>query len=209
MSYKIIRKQEHKINHWSGGTTTQVLIYPDDADYKKRNFKWRLSSAEISDEESDFTPLPGFKRIIMILKGNIKLVHKNQYEVNLKAFEQNSFLGEWETKSYGKATDFNLMLAKDYDGEIQALEIAANDKKNLLIENNKKSEEYTQAFYCSEGKAEIYFSDNKIEKIYQGDLLIFNISEKENNKIIIKNIDEKETHFIKSEIWNLCLKKID
>lgn len=58
---KVITKEQQKTSTWSGGTTTQLAIYPEDADYGKRNFTWRLSSATVEAEESVFTSLPGIK----------------------------------------------------------------------------------------------------------------------------------------------------
>jgi len=65
---KLITKEQQKTSKWSGGTTTQLAIYPEDADYGKRNFTWRLSTATVEAAESVFTSLPGIDRIIK-LKG--------------------------------------------------------------------------------------------------------------------------------------------
>ena len=43
---------------WSGGKTTQLAIAPDGASYAERAFLWRISSATVELEASDFTPLP-------------------------------------------------------------------------------------------------------------------------------------------------------
>jgi environmental stress-induced protein Ves len=57
------------INNWSGGITTQLAIYPKDANYKKQNFQFRISTATVEIEESVFTKLPGVSRKLMILNG--------------------------------------------------------------------------------------------------------------------------------------------
>ena len=44
----------------SGGTTTQIAIFPSDTPYSTRDFLWRVSSAVVTDEKSIFTPLPDY-----------------------------------------------------------------------------------------------------------------------------------------------------
>lgn len=110
LKYKIYRKNDLPTTEWSGGTTTQLAIYPVDAVYADRNFTWRVSSAVIDAEESEFTPLSGISRIIMPIDGILRLEHKGVRSVVLKPFEQDRFEGGWSTVSYGKVTDFNLMM---------------------------------------------------------------------------------------------------
>ena len=65
---------------WSGGTTTELFIYPEGATYEDRNFKFRLSIATVESETSEFTPLAGVKRTLMLLHGELTLKHEGQYE---------------------------------------------------------------------------------------------------------------------------------
>ena len=104
MSYniEIIRKNQLKTSEWSGGTTTELYIYPKDSLYGNRNFKWRLSSAKVEAEQSTFTSLQGISRIIMVIEGELLLKHEGHHNAVLKAFEQDRFSGEWTTTSFGK-----------------------------------------------------------------------------------------------------------
>ena len=43
--FKVIKKQQRRINSWSGGITQELYIYPEDASYEKRDFKFRISIA--------------------------------------------------------------------------------------------------------------------------------------------------------------------
>lgn len=104
---ELIRNNELLTSKWLGGTTTEIAIYPKDALYREKNFIWRLSSAKVEIDESTFTSLPGIIRIIMILKGKLKLEHIGHHKCTLEPFQQDIFSGSWETKSYGKVTDFN------------------------------------------------------------------------------------------------------
>jgi len=121
-SIRIIRKSEGKVSTWSGGTTTQLYIYPGNAVYADRNFRWRLSSAKVAADESTFTPLPGISRILMIIEGEVEIEHQGHHRTVLKAFEKDSFSGDWTTICKGKAADYNLETDK-----------SCNDKKINII----------------------------------------------------------------------------
>ncbi len=105
----IIKKEDLETKKWSGGTTTELFIFPKGSTYEKKDFIYRISTATVEAEESSFTKLEGVSRCIMVLDGEMKLIHKDQHTINLKKFETDSFLGGWDTKSIGKVTDFNLM----------------------------------------------------------------------------------------------------
>ena len=50
------RQEQFVVSQWTGGKTTQLAISPKEAVYADREFLWRLSSATVELEESDFTP---------------------------------------------------------------------------------------------------------------------------------------------------------
>lgn len=119
---QVIRNTDLHENRWSGGTTTQLCIFPASADYKKMDFDFRISTATIETETSTFTALPGVSRILMVLDGVLELHHRDQHSTILHPFETDSFSGEWETTSHGKATDFNLMIRRaDLSGTVRCL----------------------------------------------------------------------------------------
>ena len=113
-----LTEKDYKVGKWSGGTTTELFIWPENADYSTRNFFFRISSAKIDLEESDFTPLDGVTRYITPLSGEFTLTHPNAAPVTLKPMDEPyRFFGDTPTHSKGKATDFNLML-KGVDGKM-------------------------------------------------------------------------------------------
>ncbi|WP_138204809.1 HutD/Ves family protein [Haloimpatiens lingqiaonensis] len=172
---KLVKKEHQKTSTWSGGTTTELFIYPKDASYEDRNFKWRLSSATVEQEESNFTYLEGVNRWIMTLEGDIKLQHKGHGERELKAFEPYNFSGQWETKSFGKVRDFNLMLKEDCSGEISSINIAIDMSRELYMHKEEiRKENFSKvsyALYCVKGKILVRTFHDEVS-LNEGDLLL-------------------------------------
>jgi len=42
-----LTQSEYRTSSWSGGTTTQIAIFPPEAEYADRDFLWRVSSAAV------------------------------------------------------------------------------------------------------------------------------------------------------------------
>jgi len=159
---KIIRKEDIKISDWSGGKTSELFIYPPKSNYKKLDFLFRLSKATIEVEESNFTPLPNVKRKLMVLEGELELVHEGHHSKRLKSLEFDTFFGDWKTKSIGVATDLNLMTLGDTKGDFSIIKAKKTQFHTYKIPND-----FT-VFYNCNGK--LHF-DEKI--LNEGELLIF------------------------------------
>lgn len=175
MSYsiKVIKKHMQLTAAWSSGATTQLAIYPEHAEYNKRNFLWRISTARIQDEQSLFTCLPDFWRKLMIIEGEVILEYEGSHQVGLKPYEQESFSGGWVTRSMGKVTDFNLITAAGCRGELEALLI--KDGTSHEIECHKDDVEFslvTEAFYCTEGRVNVSINEDQSLWLEKGDLCV-------------------------------------
>ena len=83
MQINVHRKENYLISDWSGGITAQLLIFPEKSKYELRNFLWRISSASVKNEKSVFTVLPAFKRILMVMEGNVLLEHAGFHTIQL------------------------------------------------------------------------------------------------------------------------------
>ena len=144
-----ITSAEQMVSRWSGGTTTQLAIFPPQAVYADRDFLWRLSSAVVELPESDFTPLPDYDRILLILDGELTLSHDGGEEYTLHTLEQTRFDGASHTYSRGQVTDFNLMMRKGRcTGQIGVRKPKSNCGYGEVL-----SEEYdTRLFYCVSGE---------------------------------------------------------
>ena len=169
MKFTIIPTDKFKSSIWTGGTTTQLFIYPETADYRLQDFNFRLSSAKVEMEESNFTPLPGVSRKLMILNGKIIIHHKNYYTRELNKFDTDEFEGEWETSSIGKCTDFNLMTRGKTSGVLTKIIIKKNKK---LIYNLVNLWDW-QFFYVYSGRINLKLK-GKHYSINHGELLVIN-----------------------------------
>lgn len=109
MKISILNSQHFITSQWSGGSSTQLYIFPLEATYAELNFELRISTAKVEIEASTFTSLPGVQRKLMILEGEIKIHHEGQYHKHLQPFDVDSFSGDWKTTSKGICTDFNVM----------------------------------------------------------------------------------------------------
>lgn len=121
-----IRSTQHFLtSQWSGGSTTQLYIFPANASYAERNFELRMSTAKVEVGESTFTALPGVHRKLMILEGEISITHEGQYSKQLKLFDVDAFSGDWKTTAIGTCTDFNVMTTGQQQSELYHLAMGA------------------------------------------------------------------------------------
>lgn len=200
ISIKVVRKEEQNKSNWSGGTTTQLAIYPEDAVYSEGNFKWRISSAKVDIDQSTFTRLPGISRVIMIVDGKLKLEHEGHHTVELNPFEQDSFSGEWNTKSYGKVTDFNLMMNSECEGSLEAILVNKKQFTNITLEDNKGFDNISNSFYCVNGEGCILANYNKID-LHKGDFVLINRNlDDDLISIEISNNNDEQLKIIKANV---------
>lgn len=159
MQYRIIKPEEYETGVWSGGTTTQLAIYPPGASYADRNFIFRLSSATVDTEQSEFTHLPDYDRWLMIFEGSARLVHSSEREVTINPYEYDAFDGGISTVSFGRVTDYNLMLRKGGTGSMKAIGLDENIKEIRIMPQGEYQSgfagiflrgEYAQITLCGE-----------------------------------------------------------
>ena len=124
---------DYVTTQWSGGATTQLAIAPKGAVYADRDFLWRLSSATVELDESDFTPLPAYDRVISTLRGDMVLAHNGGERLTLHPYEIHDFSGADDTHSWGRCTDFNLMGVRGCEMRQIRLTLAAHE--SALIED--------------------------------------------------------------------------
>ena len=98
MRIQILRQADYTVSAWAGGVTTQLAIWPPQAQYAARSFDGRVSSAVVGAEESVFTRLPDYARHLAILDGQLRLRHNGGGELTLHPFTPHVFDGADETR---------------------------------------------------------------------------------------------------------------
>ena len=146
---------------WASGTSTEIFIFPSDASFVERNFIFRISTATVEADESVFTHFAGITRHLMILQGELELIHEGRYTKYLKPFDCDTFSGEWPTRSKGRVTDFNLMLKQGATGSLTAHHIEQGRTLSLTASDNY------YFIYLASGEGN--YENNEIVKA--GDLL--------------------------------------
>jgi environmental stress-induced protein Ves len=186
---KKLSNKHYKISDWSGGKTKELFIYPENSDYKEKNFDWRISSASVEIEESIFTKLPGINRIIMPLKGVLSLNHLQHRKVKLNEFEQDRFRGDWTTKSKGEVIDFNVMFTDDFDASLVYKSL--NSQQSLVFEAATDADIF---IYCISGNiqiSEITITTDEALYLTKSSMNKFNINATDNSQILITLVTRK------------------
>ena len=129
MKKRIYTEENYKQSKWSGGNTRELAIYPERARYLDRDFIWRLSSADSDREESSFTKLPDYDRILMVLEGSVVLAYGDERTASLDAFAYDAFDGAIKTKCFGQLKkDYNLIYRKGCKGRMELIELTESAK---------------------------------------------------------------------------------
>lgn len=152
-----LKPENYVMSTWSGGTTTQISIAPEGAVYADRDFLWRLSSATVDLEKSDFTALPDYYRYIATLEGEIDVIHNQGDPIHLTPYKVHAFDGGADTQSFGRCRDFNLMLRKGAcDGLLEAVYAKAGETADVSpCDKAKEANEADMLIYLCEGKAKV------------------------------------------------------
>lgn len=192
-AYSIIPFNRHKSTRWSGGTTTELFIFPATANYLLRDFRFRLSSATVETESSEFTMLNGITRKLMVLSGSTVLHHEGHPSNHLNPFDVATFEGDWKTTSVGRCTDFNLMTSGNTSGTLSGLMV---QKGQDVICHIKANQDWV-FMYLYSGELSI-MTNQKTDLIHQGDLLVF--QQPQSNILTFNGIEDCELVVCKIEM---------
>ncbi|MBR4879829.1 MAG: HutD family protein [Clostridia bacterium] len=108
----LLSRNNALLSKWSGGTTAQLMIFPESSEYKDRDFDYRISVATIDDETSTFTSLPDYHRYMVALSDKINITNNGQ-PVQLNRCELYEFEGADSVESFGKAVDLGIMCRRN------------------------------------------------------------------------------------------------
>lgn len=162
MDYQIIRQQDCHTGHWSGGSTTELFLWPHSASYTARDFSLRVSTATVDVDTSDFTPLPGYTRLLMTVRGEMLLQIEGRDDVALPPWATVRFDGGVITRSAGRCVDFGVMLGAGWEGTLHPANAGA------FVGT---AQGFT-GVYLPSGNAAVTVGANSIGTLNAGDLLI-------------------------------------
>lgn len=154
---------DYKTTTWHGGSTTELLIYPEDGDYETRKFIYRISKANVEKEDSHFSNLPGIDRKLMLLEGDCYLSQNKGSFQEMEAEKEYDFLGDWEVECVGKGVDFSLMLKNNAQGFIKMIK----QKDEILHEPTWEEVDHI-FFYAYKGdcKIQLINSMGNLKEVY-------------------------------------------
>lgn len=162
--------------NWSGGSTTELFISPANGNYTTRDFVFRISMATVDEEETTYTPLPGFERTLLVLQGSISLLFEGENQVKLTRGYSQQFDGNLTTRCLGKAVNFNVMTNKN----ARCLTLELHEHVSELNFNIKDGQ--TLFFFVEKGKVEAIITNNSVE-IMENELAL--TSTKQNVKLFL------------------------
>lgn len=154
MEWTLLTQEQYVTTLWSGGTTTQLAIAPEGAVYADRDFLWRLSSAKVELPHSDFTPLPDYNRLISIVQGEMELKIGDGERSPLQPLQVRAFDGGVPVESWGKCSDFNLMMRKGAcEGCVQGLKLEEHSALtwSAPVFAPQSHQNLTLAIFCARG----------------------------------------------------------
>lgn len=184
MDIKVYKQEDFQVSRWTGGTTKELAIFPETAKYLDRNFIWRLSTAICEAEETTFSKLPDYDRVLMVLEGNVVLAHQDVRAVRLGELEQDRFDGAYHTKSFGKITDYNLMVAKGNQGFLDVVK-ACEESTELSFDHKEEGFEcFDVTLFCKDGFATVTVGTETL-MLMPGQQLVANYAAEEEVKISV------------------------
>jgi hypothetical protein len=172
MKIKIIKKHQQKESVWSGGKTNQIYIHPSNSTLKDRDFDFRISSAIVEVEESEFTSFNGYDRALMVLNGELEIFHEDHYSKKLKQYEVDYFSGDWKTTSNGKITDFNLIFKRGLKGELNYFNLNGDQ----IISKDFSNLPNRVGYFVISGELKVGLNNSEY-KVQIGEMLIIEVND--------------------------------
>jgi environmental stress-induced protein Ves len=142
-----------------------MFIYPTNSNYADRNFDFRISSATVEVEESEFTDLMGFHRLLTIIDGQLELYVNNETPFVLEKDVSFWFSGSDKVKSRGIVRDFNVIFSNKY--EVQWRQI----KEDEFMKTQLNQGDFLFYFLI---KGNVKMNE---QSIYENELVCFNFEE--------------------------------
>ena len=184
MDFRVIKEDQRLESNWSGGKTWELAIYPKDAKYLDRDFLWRLSTANSNLDESSFTKLPDYDRILMVLEGDVVLAHGDQRSVHLEALQSDAFDGAVKTRCYGKLIkDYNLIYRKGCGGRMELMDLLETSRP-VPMSAEVAGSAVSCGIFCLDGYAVVSCGENS-GMVRPGEQAVINFPEGAKDDILV------------------------
>lgn len=179
MKIQTISSKDYIVNNWSGGSTTQMCIFPVNSTLSERNFLWRISSASFTSTSSKFSDFSGYQRYLLALEGKLSVTHNGLYKKDLKPYEVEYFLGSWDTDSTNSldCRDFNFIVKEGLESKLSIL----SESDEYIPKRNGK----LCIFSVSDFQIELYTDSMEIVSFQANSLAIIEEEDKF-NKLSVK-----------------------
>ncbi len=70
----VVAATDFVTSRWDGGSTTQLMIAPKGSSLAARDFDFRISCARV-EQSGPFSDFSGYDRLLLILNGQLSLIH--------------------------------------------------------------------------------------------------------------------------------------
>ena len=126
----ILKEESFVRSKWLNGKgeTLQLIINPQNTDFKLQQFRYRLSTASLTAEPTKFSHFPNYNRSLLIVEGGpVAIANQTKEEARMLYTLQNviTFDGADDIESYSQmqGLDFNLFLSKGTAGELKIIDV--------------------------------------------------------------------------------------
>lgn len=198
---RLIKNDSYTPTYWSGGMATELITYPQNSSFAKRDFLWRMGYAKIDIDTSTFSSLPGIKRHLMVTEGHMTLTHKDRYSKLLKPFNQDFFMGDWTTITEGRCSVLNLMTRENYDGTLTHINLSKENQADFKYTYPENSTIIAICIHPLNINIKCKIDEQYFE-VNKGDLLYINIINSDIlPKVIFINSDTNSAEIITGIIF--------
>ena len=165
---RIIRADDVVRGTWSGGSTAEYYSWPEGSAFARRDFIFSICSATVDLEYSTFTPYPEHDRVILSVSDGFALSHDGERR-ELGRLEPHAFTGEAVTESFGRYSDFNLVMRRSVcRGGMSSAVIAPGAA--VYSSTGSAGGERIVTVYCAEGEISLIGRGGAALK--SGDMLV-------------------------------------
>lgn len=185
---RILKSENHKVMPWKNklGVTSEIAIYPPEANFQDGNFEWRISSAKIQNK-NQFSVFTGYDRLLIVIKGNGLILNS----CDLKPLEVIHFKGEENILCDlidGEAIDLGVIYKRNqFSAQMKVLSFRGGSESKL------KNETGTSFLFCVSGKLKFHDAViNTFDAIEFKDQSIYDVSCTEDSVCVQIILNEKK-----------------